>query len=160
MALWQRFTRSGGRARGRPRGSSRTWADRSPESSPPRLCAGALVAGCGGARAAPPSYCQNRSDLESSVKGLTSVDLKNGGANALKTQLEKVQSDAKALVSSAKSDFPSQTDALSSSVSSLETSAKQLSSSPSTAQIAAVATGAASVATALKDFTDAAASKC
>ena len=124
------------------------------------LCAGALVAGCGSSSSSSPSYCKDRSNLESSVKGLTSVDLKSGGTNALKTQLQKVQSDAKALVDSAKSDFPSQTDALSASVNSLETTAKQLPSSPSAGQIAALATGAASVATALKNFSDAAASKC
>ncbi len=123
------------------------------------LCAGALVAGCGSS-SSKPSYCKDRSNLESSVKGLTSVDLKSGGTNALKTQLQKVQSDAKALVDSAKSDFPSQTDALSASVNSLETTAKQLPASPSAGQIAALATGAASVATALKNFSGAAASKC
>jgi hypothetical protein len=124
------------------------------------LCAGALVSGCGGSSSSTPSYCKDRSNLESSVKGLTSVDLKSGGTSALKAQLEKVQSDAKALVSSAKSDFPSQTDAISASVTSLETSAKQLPSSPSVGQVAAVAAGASSVATALKGFTDATSSKC
>ena len=123
------------------------------------LCAGALVAGCGGG-SSKPSDRQDRSDLESSIKGLTSVDFKSGGTSALKAQLEKVQSDAKALVSSAKSDFPSQTDAISSSVNSLEISAKQLPASPSVGQIAALASSAASVATAVKDFTSATASKC
>lgn len=123
------------------------------------LCLAIGAAGCGGS-SSKPSYCQDRTNLENSVKGLASVDIKSGGTNALKQQLQKVQSDAKALVASAKGDFPNQTQAVSSAVSSLETTAKQLPSSPSVSQIASLASGAASVATSLKSFTQAAASKC
>src|SRR5205085_1177970 len=86
----------------------------------------AVLAGCGGS--SKPSYCSDRSNLESSIKGLADVDLASGGLSALQQQLQKVQSNAKALVSSAKSDFPSETNALETSVSNLSDAVKQLGS--------------------------------
>jgi hypothetical protein len=118
----------------------------------------AVLAGCGGS--SKPGYCTDRSDLESSIKGLGDVDLAGGGLNALQQQLEKVQSDAKSLVSSAKSDFPSQTSALETSISSLSDAIKQLGSSPSATQVAGLIPDVQSVTSAVKGFADATSSKC
>ena len=74
------------------------------------------VAGCGGS--SKPSYCSDRSNLESSVKGLTSAAT-SGDVSALKSQVTTIKSDATSVVSSAKSDFPTQTSAIKSSVDAL-----------------------------------------
>ena len=110
------------------------------------------LAGCSSSK---PGYCTDRTNLENSVKGLTSVSI-----STLKSQLSQIQSDATALVNSAKSDFPSQTSAISSSVSALKNSVTALPSSPSASQIATVAKDAASVVSSVKNFTDATSSQC
>ena len=114
------------------------------------------LAGCGSSK---PAYCTDRSNLESSVKGLTSLSL-SSGVSGLQSQAKKIQSDATALVSSAKSDFPSETSAIKSSVSAFESAVKGLSSSPSAGQIATVASAGSSVVSSVKSFTDATSSKC
>ncbi len=110
------------------------------------------LAGCSSSK---PGYCTDRTNLENSVKGLTSVSI-----STLKSQLSQIQSDATALVNSAKSDFPSQTTAISSSVSALKSSVTALPSSPSASQIATVGKDAASVVSSVKNFTDATSSQC
>jgi hypothetical protein len=109
------------------------------------------LAGC----SSKPAYCTDRTNLENSVKGLTSA-----GISGLKSQLSTIESDATALVNSAKSDFPSQTSAISSSVSALKNSVTALPSNPSAAQVATVTKDAASVVSAVKSFTDATSSQC
>src|SRR5215471_13081350 len=102
----------------------------------------AVVAGCGGS--SKPAYCSDRSDLQSSVKGLTNLTV-SSGVSGLKTQLTTIQSDANKVVSSAKSDFPSQTDAITTSVDTLKTAVQAVPSSPTAKQFAPVAAAAASV---------------
>ena len=77
--------------------------------------AAVALAGCGSSK---PAYCTDRTNLQNSVKGLTSA-----GISGLKTQLKQIQSDASTLVSSAKGDFPSETSAITSSVNTLKSSA-------------------------------------
>ena len=110
------------------------------------------LAGCGSSK---PGYCTDRTNLENSVKGLTSA-----GVSGLKSQLKQIQSDATALVSSAKNDFPDETSAISSSVSTLKNSVAALPSHPSAAQIATVTRDAGSVVNSVKSFANASSSKC
>jgi hypothetical protein len=110
------------------------------------------LAGCGSSK---PAYCTDRTNLQNSVKGLTS-----SGISGIRSQLTQIQSDATTLVNSAKGDFPSQTSAITSSVSTLKSSVAALPSSPSAAQIATVTRDAASVVSSVKSFTDASSSKC
>jgi hypothetical protein len=115
------------------------------------------LAACGGS--SKPAYCTNRANLESSVKGLT--DLSAGsGLSGLQAQIAKIQSDANTLVSSAKSDFPTETSAIKSSVDALATTIKTLPSSPSAANIATVGTQAASAVNAVQNFYNSTKSKC
>ena len=87
---------------------------------PLALIATALVAaGCGGS--SKPAYCSNVSDLQQSVDDLKNIQLKSGALSTLQTDLQKVQNNADAVVSSAKQDFPSQTSALKSSVRAFQT---------------------------------------
>jgi hypothetical protein len=116
------------------------------------LAAMIALAGCSSSK---PAYCTDRSNLENSVKGLTSA-----GISGLKSQLKQVQSDASTLASSAKGDFPNETSAITSSVDMLKNSLAALSSSPSAAQIASVGKDAAGVVSSVKSFVDASNSKC
>jgi uncharacterized protein YoxC len=122
------------------------------------LAAGAIAAaGCGGS--SKPAYCSTRTDLENSVKGLTSLNV-SSGVSGLESQLKKIESNATKLVSQAKSDFSSETQAIKSSLDSLTAAVKGLSSSPSTGQIATVASDASKFVDSVKSFTDATSSKC
>ena len=122
-------------------------------------CAAAIavvaLAGCGSSK---PAYCTDRANLENSVKGLS--NLSGSGISGLKSQITQIQSDATAVVNSAKGDFPTQTSAISSSVSALKNSVAALPSSPSAAQIATVTRDAANVVSSVKSFTDATSSQC
>ena len=124
------------------------------------LAIAALVAaGCGGDDK--PAYCSDVSDLQQSVGDLKNVQLSESGAlSTLQTDLQKVQSDANAVVSSAKQDFPSQTSALTSSASTVSTTIKQLPASPTAQQLAPVAHEISSVVTAAKDLDSATSSAC
>ena len=64
------------------------------------------------------------------------------------------------LVSSAKSDFPTETSAVKTSVDSLSSAVKALPSSPSATQIAAIGLDASNVVSSVKSFTDNSKSKC
>ena len=119
------------------------------------VCA-VVLAGCGSSK---PAYCSSRTNLENSIKGLSGLSL-SSGISGLQAQLKKIQSDATALVNSAKTDFPTQTDALKSSVDALTSAVKALPSSPSAGQIAAVATNATSVVSSAQSLIDATKSKC
>jgi hypothetical protein len=125
------------------------------------IAAAALLAGlgaCGGS--SKPAYCSKRTTLEDSVKGLKSLDTSNGVSAALRSQVTKIQADATGLVSSAKSDFPSESAALKSSVNTFASTVKALPSSPSVANLAALASSGKAVTSAVKSFTDATNSKC
>jgi hypothetical protein len=117
----------------------------------------ALATGCGSSK---PAYCSAVANLESSIKSVPNTDVVTNGTAALKSTLQKVQSDAEAVVSAAKSDFPNETSALSSSVTTISTSIKQLPSSPAPAQVAQLAGQATAVITAAKDLKSATSSKC
>ncbi len=113
--------------------------------------------GCGSS--SKPSYCGKLSDLQSSVKELPSATT-SGGVSGLRSQLATVESDARAVVDAARSDFPSETAALSGSVAQLNASARALPSSPSASQLAGVAANASAVVTSVKGFASATSSKC
>jgi hypothetical protein len=121
--------------------------------------AGALVAaaGCGSSK---PGYCADRGKLESSIKELPSRLNLSSGLSGVETQLTTIQSNANALVASAKSDFPTETAAIRTSIETLASAIRALPSSPSPSQIASLATDASSVVSAVNSFVDATKSKC
>jgi hypothetical protein len=127
------------------------------------LAAGAGVvalAGCSSSSSSgPPSYCAARTNLENSIKGLTSLNA-SSGVSGLKSQVTAIENNAGKLVDAAKGDFPSQTSAITSSVNTLKTSVAALSSSPSAAQIATVTKDAGNVVSSVATFMSASSSKC
>ena len=126
---------------------------------PLALAAAALVAaGCGSD--SKPDYCSNVSDLQQSVDDLKNVQLNSSTLTTLQTDVQKVQTNADAVVSSAKQDFPSETSALKSSVSTLSTTIQQLPPSPTAQQLLAVAPQISSTVTAAKNLSSATKSAC
>jgi len=123
-------------------------------------CAVALgtvaLAGCGSSK---PAYCADRANLQNAVHGLSSLTV-GSGVSAWESQAQKVDTAATALVSSAKSDFPSQTSAITSSVTALKSSVAALRASPSAATIATAAQDGAGVKTSVQSFTSATSSQC
>ena len=115
----------------------------------------ALV-GCGSSK---PAYCTDRTNLQNAVHGLSNLTV-SSGVSAWKSQAQKVDTAATALVSAAKSDFPSQTSAITSSVNALQTSATALTSSPSAATITTVANDSSNLKNSVNNFTNATSSKC
>jgi outer membrane murein-binding lipoprotein Lpp len=116
-----------------------------------------LLAGCGSSK---PGYCSKVNDLKKSVQDLPNVNVVQNGTSGLTSALQKVESNAKAVVSSAKSDFPNETSALSNSLNGLAQAIKNLPSSPTAGQIATIAGQASATVTAVKNFSNATSSKC
>jgi len=114
------------------------------------------LSGCGSSK---PAYCTDRTNLENSIKGLTSLN-PSSGISGLQNQLKSIQSSATAVVNSAKGDFPNETSAITSSVDALEKAVTGLSSSPSPSQIATIAGDASNLVSSVKNFTDSTGSKC
>jgi hypothetical protein len=114
------------------------------------------LAGCGSSK---PAYCSARTNLENSIKGVTSLS-PSSGISALEAQFKKIQTDANTVVTQAKSDFPTQTSAIKSSVDALTSAVNALQANPSASQIATVASTASSVVSSVKSFVDASSSKC
>ena len=80
--------------------------------------------GCGSSK---PSYCAKTTDLQKAVQQLQSVSSLSGATNSLTSTLTNIDSSAQAVVSAAKSDFPGETSAISSSVAALRSTISQLS---------------------------------
>ena len=80
----------------------------------------AFLTGCG-----KPQYCEDLTTLQTAVKGLPGAATSKG-VSGLEAQLNTIESDAKALASSAKSDFPSESSAVEASISQLKTSVSSL----------------------------------
>jgi hypothetical protein len=119
----------------------------------------AVLSACGGS--SKPSYCDQTANLKKSVQDLGNVNVVQGGTNALTSALSSVSSNANAVVSSAKSDFPDQTAAISSSIDTLKKSAQSLASSPTQPAVIAQVPGQISaVVTSVQDFSSATSDKC
>ena len=123
------------------------------------LAAVAALLGAAGCGSSKPGYCADRSRLEQSIKDLGSVNLSNG-LSGVEAQLRTIESNANALVASAKSDFPTQANAIRTSIDTLASGIRALPSNPAPTQIASLATDASSVVSAVRGFADATKSKC
>lgn len=128
------------------------------------VVAALAVAGCGSTgntTAGKPSYCTARSNLEQSIKALPQTDVLKNGTKALEANLQKVVNDAKALRTAVKSDFASETKAIDTSVNALTSTLHQIQSQgPTAASLTALPGQISAVASSVKSFTSATASKC
>lgn len=121
------------------------------------VCVPLAASACGGSDK--PGYCSDRSQLESSIKDLANLN-PSQGLSGLQSQLRTIERDANALVASARSDFPNETNAIETSVDQLSSDIRALPSSPSAAQIASLAASASSVVSSVSGFVDATKSQC
>jgi hypothetical protein len=116
----------------------------------------APLTGCG-----KPSYCSKVSDLKGSVKQIKNVDPLSTGSNSIVHTVNQIEKNTNAVVSSAKSDFPSQSQALSSSYSALKATVTQVSAGQtSKAILTTLAVQVNAFANAVDDFKTATNSKC
>jgi signal transduction protein with GAF and PtsI domain len=120
----------------------------------------AMIAGCGSSGQSKPSYCSSLTNLKQSVKALPTTDVIKNGTSALKTNVDKVVSNAQAVVDAAKKDFPNETTAITTAVDSLKTTVNQLQQNASPAVVVQAAGNVASVGSAVKSFSSSASSKC
>lgn len=118
-----------------------------------------FVAGCGDSNNEP-AYCSNVNELEESVGDVADIKLETGALATLQDDLRTVQSNANEVVSSAKEDFPDETDAVKSAVSKLSTTIEQLPPSPTAQQLLPLASEVSAVVTASKDLVSATQSAC
>ena len=126
-------------------------------SAMPALVLVAVLAGCGSSK---PSYCSNVANLKSSVKALPNTNVVANGLSSLKTAVANVQTNTQKVVSSAKSDFPTETSALKTSVTTLETTVTQVVGSPSASALAQIPGQISAVVTSAKNLENATSSKC
>jgi hypothetical protein len=126
---------------------------------PAAIAVVAVLSACGGS--SKPSYCKQTASLKQSVSDLGNVNVVQGGTNALTSALSSVSSNANAVVSSAKSDFPNETAAITNSIDTLKKSAQSLASSPTQPAVIAQVPGQISaVVKSVQDFSSATSSKC
>lgn len=115
-----------------------------------------LATGC----SSTPAYCTDASQLKTSVGNLGNVNVAKNGLSSLKTALSKVQTNAKAFVTDAKSAFPSQTTALKNSLSGLETAITSAQGQPPLTAAATVASSVTQVKTAASNLQNAVKGNC
>src|SRR4051812_27431816 len=115
---------------------------------------------CGSSSSDKPAYCDKRDALSGDVQKLKDLSLKSDGLQALRTQLDQIRSDARAVVASAKSDFPSEISDMQRSLDNLKTTVKNTSSSPSAQDLVFLGTGVSSLVGSASAFVDAAGGKC
>jgi hypothetical protein len=103
------------------------------------LAATVALAGCGGS--SKPAFCSSVNDLKTSVQDLKNVNVIKSGTSGVSSALQKVEGSAKAAVSSAQSDFPTQTQAVSGALTTLETTVGELKNSPTQPSLIAALPG-------------------
>ena len=116
-----------------------------------------LAAGCSSSK---PAYCTDADQLKTSVQDLGNVNINVHDLSSVNTAVSKVQADATAFASDAKSAYPSQTTALKTSLSSLETAVKSAMGQPSVTTVAAVVSSVTQVKTAAGNVQTAVKGKC
>ncbi len=83
-----------------------------------------VLGACGGDDK--PAYCSSVNNFKDSVSGLTDLQIGQNAVSDLTAQVDKIKSSGTQLVADAKSDFPSETTALSGSITALTATAQQL----------------------------------
>lgn len=114
-----------------------------------------LVCACGSSK---PAYCVKSDELKSAVSALTHLNLSKEGVAGAEAALRKVQSSATALVEAAKSEFPKQTEAISTSAKELADSVKAASTNSSA--VAAIPAEIVALGSAANSFISETKSKC
>jgi hypothetical protein len=121
------------------------------------LLAGGVVAGCGDD---PPAVCTSIDELESSLKGLTSLELNGSGVAGLEDQVALVEQDFTQLKKDAKDEYGDQVDAISADLGKVKTSAGDLVDKPSAAAVDTLRSSRDALAADTKKLADDVKSSC
>jgi hypothetical protein len=116
-----------------------------------------LLSACGGS--GKPAYCSSVNNLKQSVKDLANVKPVQNGVSSVTAAANKVKDNANAVISAAKTDFSSETQALKTSVDTLVASVKKLPTATA-ATLPALPGQIAAVTTATTNLANATQSKC
>jgi len=96
--------------------------------------------------------CQARDQLKTSVRALASPSLLLQGTDAIKSAVDKVNTDLQAVKTAAKTDYKTEVDALQNSLQQLQTSVGNLGNGSVTKNLQTVGTDIANVGTAAADL--------
>jgi hypothetical protein len=116
-----------------------------------------LAAGCSSSK---PAYCTDADQLKTSVQDLGNVDVATNGLSSLQTALTSVKTSASAFVTDAKSAYPSQTAALSTSLSGLQTAITSAKGQPAATAVTTVVPAISQVKNSASALQSAASGKC
>jgi hypothetical protein len=116
-----------------------------------------LAAGCSSSK---PAYCTDADQLKTSVQNLGNVDVATNGLSSLQTALTSVKTSASAFVTDAKSAYPSQTAALSTSLSGLQTAITSAKGQPAATAVTTVVPAVSQVKNSASALQSAASGKC
>lgn len=120
------------------------------------VAAGPVAAGCGDDD---PSYCSATSDLKADVNKVVD-DATSANFAAVQSDVDQVKTQAQTVVDDAKSDFPSETDAVDSAVDELVDQVNALGESPSAEDLFNLATQAGTAVKSVDSLSSAIESKC
>ncbi|MET1059367.1 MAG: hypothetical protein ABWX84_07205 [Nocardioides sp.] len=121
------------------------------------LLVGAAVSGCSDDK---PAVCTSIDELESSMEGLSELELTGTGVAGLEDQLARVAEDYDRLRDDAKEEYGDQVDAIDADLEQLKTTASEVEDSPSAAAIAAVKTSVQAVVAGVDNLADDVKSTC
>ncbi len=117
-----------------------------------------LVCGCGSSK---PAYCVKSTELKSAVNALTHLDLSKEGIAGAEAAVRKVQSSATGLVEAAKSEFPTQTETISTSAKEFADSVKAASESQNgSSALSQIPAEIVALGSGVNEFASATKSKC
>jgi outer membrane murein-binding lipoprotein Lpp len=126
------------------------------------LTAVALFAGCGSS--SKPAYCTQVTNFENSVNTLEQAEVSPSNVSTIATDVQKVGTSSKELVSAVKTEFAPQINSMKGSVAAMETTLKELVSTPSSSTLSHAVTAIPAQVEALKrsvgEIQDVTKSKC
>jgi hypothetical protein len=121
------------------------------------LLVGGAVAGCGDD---PPAVCTSIDEFQSSLKGLTSLELNGSGVAGLQDQVALVVQDFKQLKKDASDEYGDQVDTLDTDLEQVQTSAGELVDAPSAAAVDTLRTSRDTLAADARKLADDVKSSC
>jgi hypothetical protein len=126
------------------------------------LTTAVLLAGCGSS--SKPAYCTQVTNFENSVNTLEQAEVSPSNLSTIVTDVQKVGTSSKELVSAVKTEFAPQVNSIKSSVAALEATLKELASAPSSSTLSHAVTAIPPQVEALKrsagEIQDVTKSKC
>jgi hypothetical protein len=112
----------------------------------------ALLAGCGSG--SKPAYCTQVTNFENSVNTVEQAEVSPSNLSTIATDVQKVGTSSKELVSAVKTEFAPQINSMKGSVAAMEATLKELTSAPSSSTLSHAVTAIPAQVEALKRSAD------